>query len=351
MPTIDKVLSIETSCDDTSIAIVEKNGWVHSVVAANQDQFHMPFGGIVPEVASRNHSQIILPLVQQAFEKANLNWSDIQGITCTNRPGLVGSLIVGLVTAKSLAQINRIPLLGVNHLEGHILAPFLKDSQYSPPENFQFPFICLAVSGGHSSIYLVHGLGQYQILGETLDDAAGEAFDKFAKMLGLGWPGGVKVDQLSTSGQPKAFDFPRSMIKEENFMMSFSGLKSSAHRLLQSLSDQEKKAKINDLCASFQEAITDVLLAKLDRAVRILKIKNVAITGGVSANSRLRQKSLEWAFAKKIQIVTPPLRYCTDNAAMIGYAGILRMNKGEFHPLNLGPSPSSYESDFQRTIS
>ncbi|MGZ3802483.1 MAG: tRNA (adenosine(37)-N6)-threonylcarbamoyltransferase complex transferase subunit TsaD, partial [Bdellovibrio sp.] len=178
---IDKVLAIETSCDDTSVAIVDRTGWVHSVVSAAQDWEHELYGGIVPEIAARNHSIALIPLIEEAFKKSNLSWSDIQGIAVTNRPGLIGALIVGLVTAKSLSQAKKIPFLGINHLEGHLLAPFLRDAQYAPPEDFDYPYIGLAISGGHTSLYQIKGLGDYRVLGATKDDAAGECFDKFAK--------------------------------------------------------------------------------------------------------------------------------------------------------------------------
>lgn len=343
---IERILSVETSCDDTSVAIVTKSGEVLSVVSASQDLEHEPYGGIVPEIASRNHSMILIPLIEEALKKASLNWSDIQGLTVTNRPGLVGSLIVGLMTVKSLAQSKGLPFLGVNHLEGHLLAPFLKDSQYAPPSDFDYPYVGLAISGGHTSLYIIRGLGQYEVIGTTKDDAAGEAFDKFAKMAGLGFPGGVRVDKLAQSGDPKAYEFPRSMIHEENYDMSFSGLKSAGQRMLESLSDEEIEKNLPDLCASFQEAIVDVLLAKLDRAARVSKMKRVILTGGVSANSRLRARAEELAKKRGWQLVIPPLRYCTDNAAMIGYVGILRMNRGEFSDLGLAPSPQSFESDF-----
>lgn len=339
-------LAIETSCDDTSVALVEADGFVRKMVSANQDFAHAPFGGIVPEIAGRNHSQTLLPLVDHLIKEAGIQFVDVQSIVVTNRPGLVGSLIVGIVTAKSLAQALKIPVIGVNHLEGHLVAPFLKDESYNPSFDLSEPYIALAVSGGHTSLYHVKAFGDYQILGATLDDAAGEAFDKFGKMLGLGFPGGVLVDKNSQNGNPAAYAFPRSMIKEDNFLMSFSGLKASAQRLLESLSEDEKLEKRSDLCASFQQAIVDVLMVKLNRAVDETGISRVVITGGVSANSRLRQAAQDWAQINNIQLQIPPLRFCTDNAAMIGYAGIMRLNRGESSDLSLGPSPNSWPQDF-----
>lgn len=343
---MDRVLAIETSCDDTSVAIVERTGWVHSVVSASQDLEHAPYGGIVPEIACRNHSIALIPLIEEALKKANMTWQDIPALAVTNRPGLIGALIVGLVTAKSLAQALQIPFVGVNHLEGHLLAPFLKDAQYSPPEDFDYPYVGLAISGGHTSLYHIRGLGDYEVLGKTKDDAAGEAFDKFAKMAGLGFPGGVRVDREAQKGNPQAYEFPRSMIHEDTFDMSFSGLKSSGQRLLEQMGPEEVKKHLPDLCASFQEAIVDVLLVKLEKAAKKYKAKRVILTGGVSANSRLRARAEEWARRKGFRLVIPPLRYCTDNAAMIGYVGVLRLNRGETSSLDLGPSPQSLPQDF-----
>jgi N6-L-threonylcarbamoyladenine synthase len=305
------------------------------------------YGGIVPEIAARNHSIALIPLIEEAFKKANMTWADVQGITVTNRPGLVGALIVGLVTAKSLAQSKNLPFLGVNHLEGHLLAPFLKDSQYSPPEDFDYPYVGLAISGGHTSLYQIKGLGDYRVLGATKDDAAGECFDKFGKLAGLGFPGGVRIDQTAKTGNPHAYEFPRSMIHDDTFDMSFSGLKSAGQRMINQLGPEKVKENLPDLCASFQEAIVDVLIAKLDRAARVLKAKRVILTGGVSANSRLRARAEEWAAKKGLRLVIPPLRYCTDNAAMIGYVGALRMARGETSELDLGPSPHVLETDFK----
>ncbi len=332
---IQKILAIETSCDDTSVSVV-----------ANQDEAHAPFGGIIPEIAGRNHTEKILPLVEKALRDAKVTLQQIDGLVVTNRPGLIGSLIVGVVTAKSLAQALEKPVIGVNHLEGHLLAPFLRDESFAPPEDFAYPFLALAVSGGHTTLYHVHDLGKYEVLGTTQDDAAGEAFDKFAKMIGLGWPGGAKVDHLAQAGNPKAYSFPRSMILDETLNMSFSGLKSAAQRKVEELGPETVELKRSDLCASFQEAIVDVLMSKMEKAQKKTRLNRAIVTGGVSANSRLRQRAQEWATKNKINLVIPPMRYCTDNAAMIGYAGLLRLQRGETSGLEMGPSPHSYPADF-----
>ena len=347
MSKINTVLSVESSCDDTSVAIVQSDGYVIQQLSANQDLQHAPFGGVVPEIASRNHSVSLLPLIQHVLEKSNLTWKDIDGLAVTNRPGLIGSLIVGIMTIKSISQAYDIPMIGINHLEGHLLAPFLKDDQYAPPKDFSYPYIALAVSGGHSSLYWVTDLGQYTIIGTTKDDAAGEAFDKFAKMLHLGFPGGSLVDKYSVGGNPQRYEFPRSLINEDSLMMSFSGLKSSAARLVEKLSAEELEKNRSDLCASFQEAIVDVLLSKLEKAAARFRCKQIIITGGVSANSRLRAQAEVLAKKKNYTLVIPPLRYCTDNAAMIGYAGVLHLNQGLRSDLKMGPSSQPLENDFK----
>lgn len=341
-----QILSVETSCDDTSVAIVNAEGFCLAQCSASQDLQHAPYGGVVPEVASRNHTLALLPLIEETLKKANLTMNDLDGFTVTNRPGLIGSLIVGLMTVKALSQAHNKPYFAVNHLEGHLLAPFLKDRDYTPPADFNYPYIALAVSGGHSSLYWVEGFGKYTIIGTTKDDAAGEAFDKFAKMLGLPFPGGVNVDRLSVGGDRKKYDFPRGLLHEKNLMMSFSGLKSSAHRLLTKMSETEKKAEASDLCASFQEAVVETLIGKMTLAAALFKTQKIVITGGVSANSRLREMALAMT-NQGYQIVIPPIRYCTDNAAMIGYAGILHLNAGEVSLLDQGPASSSYETDFK----
>lgn len=337
------ILALETSCDDTSVALLDLGGKVRALVSASQDEAHRPFGGVVPEVASRQHSEALLPTVERALRQAGIDWSEITGIAVTNRPGLVGSLLVGVITAKTLSLVRGLPLIGVNHIEGHLLAPLLEDDTYAPPAGFGFPYLGLAVSGGHTHLFDCQAPGRYRLLGRTVDDAAGEAFDKFAKMMRLGFPGGVQVDRLSQGGNPKAFAFPRAMQGEPNF--SFSGLKAAAARELAKLADTAS-AHVADLCASYQEAIVDALVDKLVAAAKQTGARNWAVTGGVSANSRLRERATEAARAHGATLALPPLRYCTDNAAMIALAGLYRLRAGQTSAQDLSPSASSLVEDW-----
>ena len=308
MPSFKNVLAIETSCDDTSVAIVSSDGFVLAQKSADQNLAHEKFGGVVPEIACRNHTFNLLPLVDETLKQAGLRIEDIESLAVTSEPGLIGSLLVGLVSVKSLALVRGIPYIGVNHLEGHLLAPFLKDAAYSPPADFCYPYIALAISGGHTSLYHIKDFGKYEVLGATRDDAAGEAFDKFAKLIGLGFPGGVQVDQLAHFGNAKAYSLPRPLLHETHFDFSFSGLKSAAVRLVSAFSAQDFEqlqqhsknwlltqkfssefVVLANLCASYQEAIIDVLMDRLFRAAEKFDLKQVVVTGGVSANSRLRE--------------------------------------------------------------
>lgn len=341
------ILALETSCDDTSVAILDSAGFVKGLLSANQDSSHKPFGGVVPEVASRRHSENLLPLVDQCLKDAAVDWNQITSVAVTSRPGLIGSLLVGVVTAKTLSLLKSLPLIGVNHIEGHLLAALLRDDHYSPPAGFDFPYLGLVVSGGHTHLFECKAAGQYRLLGQTRDDAAGEAFDKFGKMMSLGFPGGVQVDRLSVNGNPKAFAFPRGLLHEDNLDFSFSGLKSSASRQLESMSDTDRKAKTADLCASYQEAIVDVLMAKMKKAALQTGLKNWTVTGGVSANSRLRTAAQSLAQTQGAVLALPPLRYCTDNAAMVALAGLYQLRAGRASTQELTPSSSSLATDWQ----
>ncbi len=315
-----KVLSIETSCDDTCVSIVREDGKV--LVDYKQDQIkeHAPFGGVVPENASRNHSKNLLPLVDQALKKISIE--DIDLIACTSRPGLMGSLLIGVITARSLAHLYRKPLITVNHIEGHILSPFLYDEKKDKPQ-WSFPYVCLVVSGGHTHLFYAESLTKYTLLGQTLDDAAGEAFDKFARLMKFPYASGVYVDQNSKGGKKDKFSFPIALHRKGNLNFSFSGLKTASYHLMEKLTEEEKK-DIFSLCASFQEAVVQQLVFKLDECLKKYPVKRVAVVGGVSANSRLRKVCTDWAQDHGVHLALPLLRYCTDNASMIGYTALQR---------------------------
>jgi N6-L-threonylcarbamoyladenine synthase len=347
MSSVRAILGIETSCDDTAVALVDLTGNVLGSLYANQNTLHAPFGGVVPEMASRRHTEQLLPLLEDLFAQTKMNWSHVEAIAVTSRPGLIGSLLVGVVAAKALALAKGKKLIGINHIEGHLFAPFLHDQTYQPPQGFTFPYLGLAVSGGHSHLFLIEDVNKKTLLGKTRDDAAGEAFDKFAKLIGLGFPGGPRVDEAARTGDSKAFAFPRALIKEDNLDFSFSGLKTAAQRELAKMGVSDVMDRRADLCASFQQAIVDALLAKLNKAAeQHPEIKSVTITGGVSANSALRLQSEAWAKKTKRTLALPPLRFCTDNAAMIAIAGLMHLKNGEQSMQDLSPSAQSLPGDF-----
>lgn len=328
-----RVLGIETSCDDCAAAVLEDGNRILSHVVHSQIETHSPYGGVVPELASRNHLEKIVPVIRAAVEKADGGFESLQGIAVTRGPGLVGSLLVGLCAAKALSFALELPLCGVNHLEGHLLAPFLEGEAPS------FPFLGLVVSGGHTSLYEVAGFDDYRLLGETRDDAAGEAFDKVAKLLGLGYPGGVVIDRLAREGNPRAFAFPRALSTSEGLDFSFSGLKTSVLYFVRRKGEEFARDHLPDLAASFQEAVVDSLLAPLGRAVARTGIRTVTLSGGVACNSRLRARLAEMAAAQGLRVHVPSPFLCTDNAAMIAAAGARRLARGERSPLSLNADP------------
>lgn len=330
------MLGIETSCDDTAAAVL-----CGRVIAANvvssQDEVHSPYGGVVPELASRHHIRNILPIIDQALQTAGVGLDQLDGIAVTCGPGLVGSLLVGVAVAKALALAKDLPLVGVNHLEGHLLAVLLE-------QEVAFPFLCLLVSGGHSSLYLARDWGDYELLGATRDDAAGEAFDKAAKMLGLGYPGGRVIDRLAQSGDPTAVRFPRAHLKPVlskaggtgQYGFSFSGLKTALRQFLQT---QGRTTFCDeDIAAGYQEAVVDMLVEPTLRAARELGLERVVVSGGVSANSRLRQRMIAEGEQCGLRVFVPSLKLCTDNAAMIAFAGAWRLACGQRASLALNAS-------------
>lgn len=320
VPTL--ILGIETSCDETAAAIIDSGGHVCASIVSSQHDVHRQFGGVVPELASRSHMEQIEPVVEKALQAAACVWSDLGAIAVTQGPGLAGALLVGVSYAKSLAYALRIPLVGVNHLDGHIASAWIDSPR------FPLPCVLLVVSGGHTHLYRVNAPGAYQLLGRTLDDAAGEAFDKGAQMLGLDYPGGPAIDKLAQVGDRDAFTFPRSHLKKGSLDFSFSGLKTALLYFLRRLDDPPLSRCRADVAASYQEAIVDVLAQKAFAAVHRCGVSALAVVGGVSANSRLRAVLQERAAREGILLELPPLRYCTDNAAMIAAAGRLALVQG-----------------------
>lgn len=331
-----RLLAIETSCDETACAVVENGRRLLASTVASQMDVHARYGGVYPEVASRQHILAILPVIEETLQRARLSLHEIDAIAVTRGPGLAGSLIVGLNTAKGLALGLDKPLIGVNHLEGHIYSAWLYPPDKMDAPEPQFPLIALLVSGGHTEVNLMTGHLQIQRLGATLDDAAGEAFDKVARLLGLGYPGGPAIEQAAAGGSPTAFKFPRAWL-EGSYDFSFSGLKTAVLHTLQKLQQENRPLPLADLAASFQEAVVDVLYEKTMAAARRYGVREIVIGGGVSANQRLRQRFLE---QDEFQVHIPPIQYCTDNAAMIGAAGYFRYALGRVDDLGLDALPT-----------
>jgi N6-L-threonylcarbamoyladenine synthase len=323
------VLGIDTSCDDTSVAVVADGRQIVSNVVSSQSEIHSKYGGIVPELASRRHIEMILPVVDEALKRADVGLSALSAVAVCHGPGLIGSLLVGCSFAKAACYAGKIPLVAVNHLEGHILASLLE----SPAP--KFPFLCLVVSGGHTSLYIAEDYSRFRELGRTRDDAAGEAYDKVSKLLGLGYPGGPLIDKLAQKGDPLAIDFPRAYLPE-TLDFSFSGMKTAVLNFLKR-NPSPSPDLVNDIAASFQAAIVDVLVRKTEWAIRKKWIRRVALSGGVAANSGLRKKMLEMGREKEVEVFIPSAGLCTDNAAMIAAAGYHHFIAGDHAGLDLNP--------------
>jgi N6-L-threonylcarbamoyladenine synthase len=327
-----RILAIETSCDDTGAAVVLNGRKILSNVVSSQNAIHQKYGGVVPELASRRHIEMIVPVVTEALKGANLTLEEIDGLAVTQGPGLVGSLLIGLSFAKSMAFATGKPFVGVNHVEGHLSAIFLEKN---PP---RFPFVGLVVSGGHTSLFRMDGFGKYKRLGQTRDDAAGEAFDKVAKLLGLGYPGGPIIDELSRKGNSKAIRFPRPSLSKNSLDFSFSGLKTAVVNYVKSHPESPKRYPeelVRDIVSSFQEAVIDVLVKNTVRAALDQKLKRIVLSGGVAANHHLRKRMQKKAHEEKLSVYIPSPFFCTDNAAMIGAVGYEYLKRGIRSPFSL----------------
>lgn len=324
------ILAIETSCDETSAAVVHGNRVLSNVVAS-QIAMHEQWGGIVPEAAARAHVEAIIPTIHSALDESGFAAHDIAAIAVTNRPGLVGALSVGVTAAKALAFSWKKPLIGVDHLEGHLLASL------AGRESIQFPVLALLVSGGHSEMVLIRALGDYELIGQTRDDAAGEAFDKGARLMGLGYPGGRRVQELAQQGNPKKYELPRGLAKER-YDLSFSGLKTAMLRLVES---QGESLNIPSACASLQAAICDSLIKKFSNAIEDFSPRSIELCGGVAANQELRSRVISLGERHGLDVLIPPFELCTDNAAMIGLAASYRLVRGEQSGYDLEVEPNS----------
>lgn len=328
------ILAIESSCDETSAAIVVNGRDVLSNVIASQIDTHKKFGGVVPEVASRMHIEVVNSVVSEALNEANKTLDDIDAIAVTYGPGLVGALLVGLQYAKGLAYSLKKPLIGVNHIEGHISANFIEHKDLKPP------FVCLVVSGGHTFIVHVKDYGSYEVIGETRDDAAGEAYDKVARSLGLGYPGGPKIDKLSKEGNEDAIKFPRANFHDNTLDFSFSGVKSAVLNYLNKMEMKNEEINKADVAASFQKAVVDVLTDNVIKTCKMKKVDKIAIAGGVASNSALRENLIKEGSKRNINVLFPSPILCTDNAAMIGSAAYFELLRGNIAPMNLNAKPN-----------
>jgi len=332
-----RVLGIETSCDETAAAIIENGRSLLSNVVASQIDLHAKYGGVFPEVASRQHIRTIYAIIDQALQQAHMTLADMDAVAVTRGPGLAGSLVIGMNTAKGLVLASGLPLIGVNHLEGHIYSAWIHPHDVpKPPPAPKFPLMALLVSGGHTELNLITDHLSYKRLGATLDDAAGEAFDKVARLLGLSYPGGPSIQKAAAEGNPNAFQFPRARL-DGTWDFSFSGLKTAVLRVARQFEEKNHPLPVADLAASFQAAVVDVLLTKTLKAAKVFKAKEVLVAGGVSANRPLREAFLA---QKEFPVQIPPLYLCTDNAAMIAAAGYFRFLKGQKDPLDLDVMPT-----------